>query len=85
MTTTKSAVTHVCLWPGCTRRVLVKHWGCVAHWAMLPHNLRDLIWTHYEPGQGLAEGAFCEPSEAYLEAMQTVRDWIRAHYPGGGP
>jgi len=49
----KSAV-HCCAWPGCTRAVPVRLWGCKEHWYMLPRELRERILAAHRPGQTAA-------------------------------
>ena len=42
---------HRCNWPGCKLEVPLPHWGCEAHWLLLPKDLRSAIWRAYEIGQ----------------------------------
>lgn len=63
---------HTCHWPGCTKEVPPKMWGCKTHWFKLPKRLRDKIWATYVPGQEISK----TPSKEYLEAATEVRNWI---------
>lgn len=65
---------HHCHWPGCKAQVPPAMWGCHKHWFALPKQLRDQIWSTYNPGQEI-HGT---PSTAYLVAAQAVQDWIRS-------
>jgi len=66
---------HTCHWPGCTRAVPPKLWGCKPHWYALPKPLRDRIWATYRPGQEIDK----RPSGDYLAAANAVREWILAN------
>jgi hypothetical protein len=50
-------------------------WGREPHWMALPKQLRDRIWSTYEPGQETT----MTPSVAYLDAARLVQDWIAAN------
>lgn len=60
---------HNCHWPGCTRAVPPRMWGCKPHWFALPKHLRDLIWATYRPGQEITK----TPSPEYIEAANAVQ------------
>lgn len=64
---------HTCHWPGCRRQVSPALWGCRAHWGQLPRVIRQAIWEAYRPGQE-SDG---DPSPAYLNAVQSARDWAQ--------
>jgi len=66
-------MTHRCHWPGCTKAVPPRMWGCSPHWFSLPKHLRDLIWATYRPGQEIDK----RPSPAYIDAATKVQEWIR--------
>lgn len=68
---------HTCHWPGCTKKVPPRMWGCGRHWNMLPEYIRDAIWNAYVPGQEVRK----DPSPAYLRAAQAARHWIVKHDP----
>lgn len=68
-------MTHTCHWPGCTRFVPPKMWGCRKHWFRLPKRLRDKIWETYVPGQEIRK----DPSPEYLEVADEVQTWCLAH------
>lgn len=63
---------HHCHWPGCTKPVPPKMWGCSQHWFKLPLRLRSLIWDTYRPGQEITK----TPSAAYVAAAKEVQAWI---------
>ena len=65
-------MTHHCHWPGCSREVPPKLWGCKQHWFRLPRRLRDRIWATYVPGQEITK----TPSRAYIEVAREVQQWI---------
>jgi hypothetical protein len=64
---------HTCHWPGCTKIVPPKMWGCKAHWFRLPWRIRDAIWRAYIPGQEVTK----DPSEAYIAAAREAQRWIK--------
>ena len=66
---------HHCHWPGCTKEVPPKLWGCKEHWLKLPKHFRDLVWLHYVPGQEKRK----DPSRAYCELALEIQKWIREH------
>lgn len=66
-------VKHHCHWPGCTKEVPPKMWGCKEHWFTLPKSLRDQVWATYRPGQEITK----TPSAAYLHVADKVQQWIR--------
>jgi hypothetical protein len=68
---------HTCHWPGCTKVVAPKFWGCTDHWYRLPAALRKRIWQTYRPGQEIDK----KPSQAYVNAARAVQDWIAEHQP----
>lgn len=65
-------MSHICHWPGCTREVTPKMWGCKPHWFALPKELRDQIWESYVPGQEIRK----DPSPEYIVAAKRVQEWI---------
>lgn len=65
---------HHCHWPGCNAQVPPAMFACKAHWFRLPLSLRNRIWATYQPGQEVKGN----PSDAYMEVMEDVQDWIRA-------
>jgi hypothetical protein len=65
-------MSHECHWPGCGKQVPARMWGCPQHWFRLPQKIRDAIWKAYRPGQGIDK----RPSDAYLEAAKSAREWI---------
>lgn len=71
---------HLCHWPGCTREVPPKLWGCKAHWFQLPGALRGRIWATYVPGQEINK----TPSPEYVAAAKAVQDWIRTSAANSG-
>jgi hypothetical protein len=74
-------MSHTCHWPGCSRAVPPKMWGCRQHWFSLPKQLRDRIWANYVPGQEITK----TPSVAYIEAARAVQDWITRRELEGEP
>jgi len=60
---------HHCHWPGCTKLVEPKLWGCRRHWYALPPLLRHEIWLHYRPGQEVDK----RPSAQYLAAAREAQ------------
>jgi hypothetical protein len=68
---------HTCHWPGCTKQVPPKLWGCREHWFMLPPPFRRAIWKHYVPGQEIRK----DPSRAYIETARQVQEWILTNHP----
>ena len=67
-------MTHTCHWMGCKKQVSPKLWGCVEHWFRLPNGIRNKIWFHYRPGQGISK----TPSEDYLKVAREAQEWIEA-------
>ena len=72
---------HLCHWPGCSRKVPPKMWGCKQHWFTLPASIRRRIWATYVPGQEVRK----DPSGAYLAAAQEADIWARAHMESSKP
>lgn len=64
---------HFCHYPGCTKAVPPKLWGCKKHWFMLPQRLRNLIWLTYRAGQEIDKN----PSAEYLAVADQVQQWCR--------
>lgn len=62
---------HTCHWPGCTKEVPPKLWGCAPHWFRLPVFLRDAIWRHYRAGQEISK----TPSAKYIAVANVVQLW----------
>jgi len=56
---------HACGWPGCTREVGPKHWGCVQHFMRLPQPRRDQTWAAFRAGDAAA--------------LAETQEWIRRH------
>ena len=69
---------HTCHWPGCSREVPPRMWGCRAHWFTLPKRLRDAVWLQYVPGQEDRK----DPSPAYLEVADRVQQWCLGYEHG---
>lgn len=65
---------HTCLWPGCTRSIPAPLWGCAPHWRKLPRVLRDAIYAHYRPGQGVADW-----TPQYRKAVADAEEFARTH------
>jgi hypothetical protein len=72
-------MTHTCHWPGCSREVPPKMWGCKSHWFALPIHLRRRIWATYVQGQEVTKRV----SGEYLDAAKAVQEWIRQQSDGG--
>ena len=72
---------HVCHWPGCRQQVPPAMWGCKKHWYKLPKQLRDKIWTAYEPGQEIS----LTPSDKYLAVAMETQAWIAEYLRSAGP
>jgi hypothetical protein len=70
---------HHCHWPGCTKEVPPRMWGCSVHWFKLPASLRARIWRTYVPGQEITK----TPSKAYIAAAREVQEWIAANSSAG--
>ena len=68
-------MSHTCHWPGCSREVPPKMWGCAKHWFKLPLHLRNEIWRTYRPGQEITK----TPADDYIMAARAVQDWIKAN------
>ena len=68
-------MSHHCHWPGCTKEVPPKLWGCLPHWKALPADLQRRIWATYVPGQEVTK----TPSREYLEVADAVQRWCREH------
>lgn len=64
-------MSHTCHWPGCTREVPPKMWGCRGHWFRLPGDLRAKVWNAYEPGQEVTK----TPSARYIAVAHEVHEW----------
>lgn len=64
---------HNCHWPGCTKEVPPRMWGCRPHWFMLTPILRARIWATYVPGQEMRK----DPSDEYLRVADQVQQWCR--------
>lgn len=47
---------------------------CPQHWAMVPRELKRLVWSRYVPGQEIRKN----PTAAYLEAAQAAIDVVFA-------
>lgn len=60
-----------CSWPGCTKVVPAKLWGCKPHWYRLPKAIRDMLWATYRPGQEVTK----YPSPAYVVAFVRASEW----------
>lgn len=65
-------MTHHCHWPGCSKEVPPRMWGCSTHWFKLPKQLRDKVWAAYVPGQEINK----TPSESYIAVAKEVQEWI---------
>ena len=48
-------------------------WGCRDHWYKLPREIRDAIWSAYQPGQERTG----RPSVSYIDAARAAQEWIR--------
>ena len=66
---------HTCHWPGCTRQVPPRLWGCPRHW--WPEGIRTLILTTYRHGQEIDK----DPSWEYLEAAMMAERFARGMDP----
>ncbi len=66
---------HACHWPGCSVQVPPAMWGCRAHWARVPRQLRRRLWNAYRPGQEVD----LQPSSAYVDAAAAIQRWIQNH------
>jgi hypothetical protein len=64
--------THTCHWPNCGMHVPPKMFMCRRHWLILPADLRQRIWTNYQPGQEVTK----RPSAEYIEAVKDVQQFI---------
>jgi len=65
---------HTCHWPGCGKQVPPAVWGCKEHWQKLPSNIRNNIWSAFNPGQEVN----LSPSRSYMVAAREAQDWIAA-------
>lgn len=63
---------HTCHWPGCSKPVPPRMWGCRPHWYKLPQQIRDRIWSTYRAGQEITK----TPSREYVAAAREAQDWI---------
>lgn len=58
---------HHCHATGCTTDVPPKLFMCRKHWSMVPKDLQDLVWKHYQPGQELGQAT---PTREYLDVTE---------------
>lgn len=65
---------HTCHWPGCTKPVAPKLWGCALHWGALPTFLQRMIWRAYTPGQEVSK----TPSQRYVTVAHIVQTYCEA-------
>ncbi|MCG7403049.1 hypothetical protein [Caballeronia zhejiangensis] len=66
---------HDCPWPGCTRQVSTRNWGCSEHWYMLPATIRSWIGRAYRYGIDHD----CHPTRRYVTAHHAALRWIAEH------
>lgn len=66
-----SSEAHNCNWPGCTRQVNVKSWGCRDHMAALPLDLRMHVATSWGPPS--------KPSLVYVQ--RDINVWVSNQNP----
>lgn len=59
---------------GCERKVPAKLLMCPVHWRMVPKNIKQLVWDHYQRGQELAGGP--RPTRGYFSAAAMAVDAI---------
>ena len=63
---------HTCHATGCMVPVPPQLFMCRRHWFMLPHAMRNRIWSTYREGQ---EGDW-KPSAAYCDAAKQAVTWL---------
>ena len=68
-------MSHHCHFPGCTKEVPPRLWGCKEHWYSLPLKLRAQIQRLYVLGQEITK----TPSREYVEVALKVQQWCRKH------
>lgn len=61
---------HKCPWPGCTRGVGDRFWGCIEHWTLIPVYLKN--------GLRLAENSGLESE--LIHAKASIQRWIVEDY-----
>ncbi|HYP79636.1 MAG TPA: hypothetical protein VEQ17_05065 [Steroidobacteraceae bacterium] len=69
---------HNCNWPGCTKRVSIKLWGCMPHWSQLPQELRDRIYRCWNGGKG-------QNTDRYRAVLHESQHVARALQEKAGP
>lgn len=69
------ANSHRCRWPGCAERIGRQHWACIAHWNLLPLDIREALGRHTN-GKGSPGGK----DRAHRNALT----WINVHHPKAG-
>jgi hypothetical protein len=72
---------------GCSAAIDPEKLTCRKHWFLVPKALRDAVWRHYRPGQGIGD-ASAEYLRAAADAIEHVartegrptRNWFRQRY-----
>lgn len=62
-------VRHCCPWPGCTRIVSARFWGCPDHWGELPEEFRFAWMRTHSPYRAVQ-------SVANQSAVERIRNWV---------
>lgn len=76
---------HLCRWPGCTRQISPRRWGCAQHWHNLPPDLQNRLAraARFEGRKGRPWFAPQQPSQALLAVLREAQDWIAARLARG--